>query len=213
MDTYFYVIGVALILIALAISFIGMRNEKFPSDGMLRGGVLLVALVVVATAYGAVKSAQDEQTKREAEENVKASAEEELATADNEASGALPANPAEAPGPRDQTDGGPAASGGGGTAVATGDPEAGAQVFVDQNCGSCHSLADAGATGAIGPNLDEALVDKDTTFIETSIVDPGAEVEAGFSDGIMPVDYGDTIPPEDLANLVAYLAASTSGAP
>ncbi len=30
----------------------------------------------------------------------------------------------------------------------------GRQLFV-QRCGSCHTLADAGTTGAVGPNLDE----------------------------------------------------------
>lgn len=31
----------------------------------------------------------------------------------------------------------------------------GAQVFVSAGCGSCHTLKAAGATGAIGPNLDQ----------------------------------------------------------
>jgi mono/diheme cytochrome c family protein len=33
---------------------------------------------------------------------------------------------------------------------------AGAQVFQSAGCGSCHTLKAAGATGAIGPNLDQA---------------------------------------------------------
>lgn len=32
---------------------------------------------------------------------------------------------------------------------------AGAQVFASAGCGSCHTLKAAGATGAIGPNLDQ----------------------------------------------------------
>lgn len=39
-----------------------------------------------------------------------------------------------------------------------GDPEAGKTVFRDvADCGQCHTLADAGSTGSIGPNLDSAL--------------------------------------------------------
>ncbi|MGL6280514.1 MAG: c-type cytochrome [Gaiella sp.] len=36
-----------------------------------------------------------------------------------------------------------------------GDAAAGAEVFASAGCGSCHTLADAGSTGAVGPNLDE----------------------------------------------------------
>jgi mono/diheme cytochrome c family protein len=38
----------------------------------------------------------------------------------------------------------------------TGDPAAGKQVFETAGCKGCHTLADAGATGTVGPNLDDA---------------------------------------------------------
>ena len=38
----------------------------------------------------------------------------------------------------------------------TGDAAAGKAVFESAGCVGCHTLADAGATGAVGPNLDEA---------------------------------------------------------
>src|SRR6187549_1024268 len=38
----------------------------------------------------------------------------------------------------------------------TGDPTAGKAVYTSAGCASCHTLADAGATGNVGPNLDEA---------------------------------------------------------
>jgi len=38
---------------------------------------------------------------------------------------------------------------------ASADKNNGKQLF-SQNCGGCHTLADAGATGTVGPNLDEA---------------------------------------------------------
>ena len=37
-----------------------------------------------------------------------------------------------------------------------GDAAAGKQVFATAGCTACHTLADAGATGTVGPNLDEA---------------------------------------------------------
>jgi mono/diheme cytochrome c family protein len=38
----------------------------------------------------------------------------------------------------------------------SGDAAAGKQVFETAGCTSCHTLADAGATGTVGPNLDQA---------------------------------------------------------
>ncbi len=38
----------------------------------------------------------------------------------------------------------------------SGDAAAGKQVFESAGCVACHTLADAGATGTVGPNLDEA---------------------------------------------------------
>lgn len=61
-----------------------------------------------------------------------------------------------------------AVGGGGGTGTTTepagtttepaaaGDAAAGKQVFESAGCTACHTLADAGSTGAVGPNLDEA---------------------------------------------------------
>ena len=40
--------------------------------------------------------------------------------------------------------------------AATGDAAAGKAVFKSAGCVSCHTLKDAGATGTVGPNLDEA---------------------------------------------------------
>jgi mono/diheme cytochrome c family protein len=39
-------------------------------------------------------------------------------------------------------------------AYKNGDPVAGKDVFKAKSCGACHTLADAGATGTIGPDFD-----------------------------------------------------------
>jgi cytochrome c oxidase subunit 2 len=85
----------------------------------------------------------------------------------------------------------------------------GKAVFTDAGCGGCHELADAGTSGGTGPNLDENLAGKDEAFIEQSIVDPSAEIAEGFSDGIMPPNFGDTLQPAELDALVKYLAEVT----
>jgi mono/diheme cytochrome c family protein len=38
---------------------------------------------------------------------------------------------------------------------ANGDPVAGKTVFKTKGCTACHTLKDAGATGTVGPNLDQ----------------------------------------------------------
>jgi cytochrome c oxidase subunit 2 len=96
---------------------------------------------------------------------------------------------------------------GGGT-TGGGAPD-GKTVFSESGCGGCHELADAGTTGGTGPNLDEGLKGKDEAFIRQSIVDPSADVTKGFSDGIMPQNFGDTLQPAELDALVKYLAKVT----
>lgn len=212
METFFYVIGGVLVLLALGVSFFGMRSDRFPSDNALRLGILVVAIVVAATAYGAVELSQEEALHREHEQNEAAATEaEEIATSESEATGQPDVGGSQAPGDRQESDTAPA--GGGGQAnAAQGDPQAGLQVFDSEGCANCHSLAAADATGTIGPNLDTELAGKSASFIETSIVDPDAQIAKGFQPGIMPSDYGDVLTPGDLANLVAFLSdASASG--
>lgn len=213
METTFYAIGGALVVIALIISAMGMRNDDFPSQGALRIGVLFVALVVIATGYTAVQAAQEEAAHREEEESLLADEEAAEIEAENaeeagggSASGTQEEDPEAggAPGDDQQV----VEPGGGSTASL----QAGSAVFVDQGCGSCHTLADQGdlALGAIGPNLDAQLVDQDAAYIETAIVDPSADVVEGFGDNVMPSDYGELIEPADLEALVAYLDEVTS---
>jgi cytochrome c oxidase subunit 2 len=101
----------------------------------------------------------------------------------------------------------PAAGGGGGAATD------GKAVFTstEAGCGSCHTLSDAGATGTIGPNLDDVLADKDEAFIRESIVDPSKEIADGYQDGIMPPNFGQTLQPAQLDALVKYLSEVTKG--
>jgi cytochrome c oxidase subunit II len=106
---------------------------------------------------------------------------------------------------------GPAAGGGGGGGGGETD---GKTLFTDaaqpQACDSCHTLADAGATGTTGPDLDKVLADLSEEQIRESIVEPDAEVTEGFAPGLMP-RYGDTLSQEQVDALVEYLMEVKGG--
>jgi cytochrome c5 len=59
----------------------------------------------------------------------------------------------------------PARSGGGGTTTGGGGggggTASGEGVFASAGCASCHTLAAAGASGTVGPNLDQAKPDEE----------------------------------------------------
>jgi mono/diheme cytochrome c family protein len=109
------------------------------------------------------------------------------------------------------TGGGATETGGGG--VVKGDPAAGKEIFTrvaDPACSTCHTLSEAGATGTLGPNLDEGLKGKDVAFIHQSIVEPDAEITTGYPDNLMPEDYSEKLDEKQLADLVAFLVQATS---
>jgi len=84
----------------------------------------------------------------------------------------------------------------------------GRQVFIEQGCGGCHALADAGTSGTTGPALDDSLENVSAEEIREAIVDPNADVQEGYQPNIMP-SYRDRIPPEQLDALVDYLEESS----
>jgi cytochrome c oxidase subunit 2 len=90
----------------------------------------------------------------------------------------------------------------------TGTAAAGKAVFTSQGCVGCHTLADAGATGTTGPNLDEVLKGMSADEIRQDIVDPNATIAKGFGPNIMPGNYK-ALPPAELDALVNYLEAQS----
>jgi cytochrome c2 len=199
-ESLFYIAGGALIAVALILSFIGMRSDKFPSDKLLVPGIALIALLVAVTAVGAVELAKHEQEHKLGEANAAADVKESAQTQTDQQAGAAPA-----PTPQGQSGGG-----GGGSSGASSE---GAKLFVSSGCGSCHSLSELGsdATGTIGPNLDTALVNRDAKFIEESIVDPSAYVAKGYPDGTMPSNFSDQLSQDQISAIVDFLVQSTSG--
>lgn len=88
----------------------------------------------------------------------------------------------------------------------------GAQVFANNVCGSCHTLAAAKSGGAVGPNLDEVLPGMSAAMIKNSIIDPNADIAEGYPPDVMPQNYSTAIPGGQLDQLVQYLLTSTGGA-
>jgi mono/diheme cytochrome c family protein len=83
--------------------------------------------------------------------------------------------------------------------------------FFATNCGGCHTLAQAGTTGTVGPNLDQALPGQSATEISQSITDPNAKPTPGFPSGVMPQNYGTTLTPQQLQQLVQFLTTAVGG--
>ena len=87
-----------------------------------------------------------------------------------------------------------------------GDPAAGKALFASNGCSGCHTFEAAGSTGAVGPNLDEALQGKDAAFVHQSIVEPNAEVAEGYNAGVMPSFQ--QLSENQVTDLVAFLTQS-----
>jgi cytochrome c6 len=79
---------------------------------------------------------------------------------------------------------------------AAGDPVAGKQVFLGTaGCSSCHTLADAGSTGNVGPNLDDLKPTYDA--VEQQVTNGG---------GVMPA-FKDTLSEKQIEDVSAYVSS------
>jgi cytochrome c oxidase subunit 2 len=85
------------------------------------------------------------------------------------------------------------------------------QELFAQQCGSCHTLAEAGTEGQVGPNLDEALDGADEEFVRESILEPDAVIADGFEAGVMPDNYDELFTDPQVDGLVEYLLEATGG--
>jgi cytochrome c oxidase subunit 2 len=89
-------------------------------------------------------------------------------------------------------------------------------VFASAGCGGCHAFTPAGTSAAAGPKLDDvaAAAEKAGTpvdeYVRESIVDPDAVVADGYTAGVMPKTFGDSLSEEEIDALVSYLTGTTS---
>jgi mono/diheme cytochrome c family protein len=91
------------------------------------------------------------------------------------------------------------------TPAHAGTADRGAQVFIEQGCGSCHTFAPANARGGIGPDLALSLNGRTRAYVLQSIVAPNAVVATGWNPDTMPGDFGERIAAKDLVSLADYL--------
>jgi mono/diheme cytochrome c family protein len=131
------IVCAVLVVFSLTVALVvPKRNQSFPRS--LRP-FFLVAAVLVAGMLTTVEVIGGDEKESEA-----AAATEPAGTGATETGGGQTG--------ATETSGATETTGG----AAPGDPVAGKQVFESAGCVSCHTLADAGATGTVGPNLDQA---------------------------------------------------------
>ena len=82
---------------------------------------------------------------------------------------------------------------------ADGDAAAGKDVFASAGCASCHTLADAGASGSVGPNLDGAKPSYDRVVMRVT-----------DGQGVMPPFKG-KLTEQQIKDVAAYVS-SVAGA-
>lgn len=111
----------------------------------------------------------------------------------------------------------PGGSSGGSSSGATGNASAGKAVFASNGCGSCHTLAVAGASGTIGPDLGKISGDAQkagmplAAFIKQSITDPAAFTASGGPwTTPMPTTFGSSLSSTQIDDLVALIQSGQS---
>jgi mono/diheme cytochrome c family protein len=82
-----------------------------------------------------------------------------------------------------------------------GDATAGKHVFLTAGCSGCHTLQDAGSTGTVGPNLDQAKPALSLVF---------ARVTEGA--GAMP-SFKSQLSQTQIADVIAYVVKASGGNP
>jgi mono/diheme cytochrome c family protein len=158
--------GLFIVFALLSSFWFPRRNPGFPGD---RLGLYVLATVVlfVATLAAVVVFAKEEE---EAGHGAETAAETQAETGGEET--------------------------GGGETTAEGDAAAGEAVFASAGCGSCHTLEAAGASGQVGPNLDQSQ--PDAALVEDRVRN-GA--------GAMPAFEG-RLTDAEIANVTAYVVES-----
>jgi cytochrome c oxidase subunit 2 len=99
---------------------------------------------------------------------------------------------------------------------------AGKAIFTGSaGCAGCHTLAAAGATGTVGPDLDTRLRSdcasaqskqvRGSTLqkcINTAIISPYKYIPSGYHSGIMPPTFGQTLTSTQIQALVTFLSSA-----
>ena len=166
---------VALVLVgfSLVVSLVvPRRRPDFPGNRM--GLFVLVAVALVIAMLAAVEVWGEEESE----------------------GGEPAAETGAAGGPGEDAGTGETTTGEEGGGAGGGDAARGKELFASEGCGGCHTFEDAGTSGTVGPNLDEA---------GTSFEEAVTQIENGG--GGMPA-YGGELSEEDIRALAAYVVES-----
>jgi mono/diheme cytochrome c family protein len=173
----------AFILFALATSMLIPRfRPDFPGGNGVRLYALVAGVFFVGTLSAMFVWTKEDEHEAEAAAEVRPGAEAPPAGGGEEG-GQQPAPP---PSPT--------------PSAPSGEPAAGKVVFTQvAGCGSCHTLADAGSTGTVGPNLDEAKPSFDL-------------VVERVTNGKAPMpSFKGQLSPKQIEDVAAYVVQATSG--
>jgi cytochrome c553 len=167
--------GLLIVFALLSSFYFPRRDPNFPGN-RLGLFVLVAAVLFVGTMAGVIFFAKEEEHGAEATEtHGTATGEQEETTTETET----------------ET--------GTGESEAEGDAAAGEAVFASAGCGGCHTLETAGASGTVGPNLDDAKPSHD---LVVERVTNGA--------GAMPAFKGQ-LDETQIQDVAAFVVASTQG--
>ncbi len=83
----------------------------------------------------------------------------------------------------------------------------GRELFGEEGCDRCHSIAAIAADGKLGPRLD--TIDEDADDIVESIVRPREDTVDGYPEKLMPTDYGRRLSDPEVGALAAFIAAAS----
>jgi mono/diheme cytochrome c family protein len=162
--------GLLIVFAILSAFYFPRRDPDFPGN-RLGLFVLVTVILFVGTVAGVVFFAkEEEESGGEAAETQATETGEEPTTTEPE-----------------------------GAAPPPGDAAAGESVFASAGCGACHTLAAAGSTGQVGPNLDESTPDAEL------VVD---RVTNGS--GAMP-SFSDSLDEKQIQDVAAFVVDSTQG--
>ena len=167
--------GLLIVFALLSSFYFPRRNPDFPGNRM--GLFVLVTVILfVATMAGVVVFAKEEEGAHGAE-----AAETHAGETTGETT-------------EEQTTTTPESS-----APPPGDPAAGESVYASAGCGACHTLAAAGSTGQVGPNLDESKPDAE--LVVDRVTNGG---------GAMP-SFGSQLDEKQIQDVAAFVVDSTQG--
>jgi mono/diheme cytochrome c family protein len=183
--TAIVVVAAVFIVFALCSSFVFTRmNANYPGKRIAL--FIVVCVLLTAAMLGSVIAFAGEPKEKAAEK-------ENAAAASHPRGAARPSAPA-----------------------SQGNADAGQALFTSQGCSACHTFKPAGSTAQVGPDLDNLASDAQKAnrgsleqYAKESIVDPGAYVVPGYSNGVMPANFA-SLGDQKIADLVAFLTSGQS---